>query len=98
MANINIRATFALDKATKIGLGKLAHEWSVSQSEALRRAVADSLQQIKRPNRAALRALQQLRQSQTPAKQRQQANADLSLGWQSWADRLQRPKTRRGKS
>lgn len=42
---MNIRSTFALDRATVQALARLAARWQVSKSEALRRAVAQANQQ-----------------------------------------------------
>ena len=40
MAKVTIRSTFALDPATVDALDRLAREWQVSKSEALRRMVS----------------------------------------------------------
>lgn len=100
MATVNIRATFALDKVTKTGLGKLARQWSVSQSEALRRAVAASLRQVEQPNQGALEALARLRRPRKANVKRDNPDTELKAGWQSWADRLQdaNPKGTRARS
>jgi len=45
MATMHIRATFALDEPTTLGLAQLARKWGVSKSEALRRAVARAQEQ-----------------------------------------------------
>jgi hypothetical protein len=42
---MRIRATFALDEPTTLGLAELAKKWGVSKSEALRRAVARAQEQ-----------------------------------------------------
>lgn len=42
---MNIRSTFALDRATVQALARLAAFWRVSKSEALRRAVAQASEQ-----------------------------------------------------
>lgn len=42
---MNIRSTFALDRATAQALARLAARWQVSKSEALRRAVAQADEQ-----------------------------------------------------
>jgi len=42
MATMTVRATYALDPQTVSTLERLAKQWSVSKSEAIRRAVRDA--------------------------------------------------------
>lgn len=59
MASLTIRSTYALDAETVERLDRLARQWSVSKSEALRRAIRGADRQPATEARlAALDALQ----------------------------------------
>jgi Arc/MetJ-type ribon-helix-helix transcriptional regulator len=54
-----IKTTYSLDLDTIHGLDRLARRWSVSRSEALRRAIRLVLEREGREDRSALDALDQ---------------------------------------
>ena len=56
MASITIRSTYALDVETVQLLDRLARQWAVSKSEALRRAIRSAAQQGKSGEREARRS------------------------------------------
>lgn len=46
MANMTERMTFAFDKKTRRRIQYLAKKWNISQSEAVRRAVEESMDRV----------------------------------------------------
>ena len=76
MARLSVKSTFSLDVKTIRALERIAQRWSVSKSEALRRAVLMAEQgQGEQP--AALQALDELQRSlgMTPARAREWSRA-----------------------
>lgn len=63
MANMTIKSTYALDPETVRILERLARNWRVSKSEALRRAIRSTAGQGIHNEESALAALSQLQKS-----------------------------------
>ena len=85
MASVTIRSTYALDAETVERLERLARQWSVSKSEALRRAIRGADRQPATEARlAALDALQ--------------ASMDLTdRKAEAWIRRVQQERTQVGR-
>ena len=63
MANVTTKSTYALDVESARILEMLADRWSVSKSEALRRAILAAAREQAPPSRAPLDALDRLQAS-----------------------------------